>query len=133
MNQVPVLKGWKSYLLWECLPLLMLLSTFGFISAVNWGYESKLLTPDNGASDWSGVHMGLILLALAMGQVLVASFLLFIVRIVIRHVWPTSSSGWLMFIPLTLISIVLIFPSLFIIILGPAGITMIEQTRAEAK
>jgi hypothetical protein len=128
MNQVPALKGWKSYLLWEGLPFLMTLTVFGLISAVNWGYESKLVTPDHSAADWSHVHLGLILLAIAMGQALAASFLLFIVRVVIRLALPNPSSGWFMFVPLTLISIFLIFPSLFIIILGPAGITMIEQT-----
>ena len=121
------MKGWKSYLLWEGLPFLMLLSLLGFISAVNWGYESKLFAPDNSASDPTSVHLGLILLAIAMGEALFASVLLFVVRIIIRFTYPTLSSGWYMFIPLVLISIFFIFPSLFIIILGPAAITMKEQ------
>jgi hypothetical protein len=125
MNQVPVMKGWKSYLLWEGIPFLMLLGVAGFISALNWGYESKLITPDNGASDWYNAHLGLILLAIAMGQALVASFILFIVRIT----RPKSNSGWYMFVSLTVVAIFLIFPSLFIIIFGPAAITMTEQMR----
>jgi hypothetical protein len=127
MNQVPVMKGWKSYLLWEGLPFLMLLSMFGFISAVNWGYESKLFAPDNSASDPTSVHLGSFLLVFAMGEALFASLLLFAVRIIIRITYPTLSSGWFMFVPLVLISIFFIFPSLFIIILGPAAITMKEQ------
>lgn len=127
------MKGWKSYLLWEGLPFLILLSMFGFISAVNWDYESKLFTPDNSAPDPTSVHLGLILLAFAMGEALVASVLLFVVRIIIRFTYPTLSSGWFMFVPLVLISIFFIFPSLFIIILGPAAITMTEQTRTVPK
>ena len=119
------MQGWKSYLLWEGLPFLLLLSIFGFISAVNWDYESKLITPDNGASDWTGIHLGLLLLAMALGQALVASFILFIVRIT----RPKSGGGWYMFVSLTVVAIFLIFPSLFIIILGPASITMMEQMR----
>ena len=121
------MKGWKSYLLWEGLPFLMLLSLFGFISAVNWGYESKLFAPDNSASDPTSVHLGLILLAIAMIEGLFASVFLFVVRIIIRVAYPALSSGWFMFVPLVLISIFFIFPSLFIVILGPAAITMKEQ------
>ena len=125
MNQTPEMKGWKSYLLWEGLPFLMTFSVFGFISAISWGYESKLVTPDPGAPGWTSVYKGPIMLAIATGQVVTASFILFIVRI--TH--PRSGSGWYMFISLTIVAIFLIFPSLFIVILGPAGITMIEQMR----
>jgi hypothetical protein len=38
-----------------------------------------------------------------------------------------------MFVPLVLISIFFIFPSLFIVILGPAGITMMDQMAAAPK
>jgi hypothetical protein len=128
MNQVPVMKGWKSYFLWEGLPFLMLFSMFGFISAINWDYEKKLFTPDNsGPAGSSSVHLGLILLAFAMGYALFASVLLFIVRIIIRITYPTLSSGWYMFVPLVLISVFFIFPSLFVIILGPATITIMDQ------
>jgi hypothetical protein len=125
MDQTTGMKGWKSYLLWEGLPFLMLLSIFGSISAVNWDYERKFITPDNGAPDWTGVHLGMLMLAIAMGQALYASSLLFVVRIT----QPRSNSGWYMLVSLTVVSIFLIFPSLFIIILGPAGITMTEQMR----
>jgi hypothetical protein len=133
MNQLPVMKGWKSYLLWEGLPFLMLLAMFGFISVVNWGYESKLFTQDNSASDPTSAHLGSFLLLIAMGEALFASVLLFVVRIIIRVTYPTLSSGWFMFVPLVLISIFFIFPSLFIIILGPAAITMKEQMMTPPK
>jgi hypothetical protein len=94
MNQLPVMKGWRSYILWEGLPFLILLFVFGFISTVNWEYESKPFTLNRSTSDSTSVHLGLILLAFAMGEAIVASFLLFVVRIVIRMVWPNSSSGW---------------------------------------
>ena len=123
------MKGWMSYLLWEGIPFLLLLFSFGLISAINWDYEGKLITSDNGTSNWTGVHMGLILLAVAMSQAIMASFILFIVRIT----RPKSGSGSYMFVSLTIIAIFLIFPSLFIIILGPAAITMMEQTRALPK
>jgi hypothetical protein len=125
MDQLSEMKGWKSYLLWEGLPFLMLLFIFGCISAVNWAYESKLITLDNGASDWAGVHMGPIFLAMAAGFAVAASLILFIVRVT----RPKSGGGWYMFISLTLIAIFLIFPAIFIIILGPACIEMIEQAR----
>ena len=128
----PDMKGWKTYLLWEGLPFLMLFFVFGLISAINWDYEGKLITPrimDDSASNWTDVHLGLILLAFATVLAFVASFLLFIVRIVTRVARLNLSKGWFMFASLILISILFIFPGLFIVILGPAAITMIEQTR----
>ena len=123
------MKGWKSYLLWEGLPFLLLLFILGAISALNWDYERKLILLDNDASDWAGIHLGLILLAFALGQAFVASCLLLLVR----FTRPKSNTGWYMLISLTLITIFLIFPSLFIVVLGPAAITMKEQMRAEPK
>ena len=72
------MKGWKSYLLWEGIPFLILLFMFGFISVINWDYESKLITLDNSASEWTGVHMGPLLLGIAMIHVCIASVLLFV-------------------------------------------------------
>ncbi len=120
------MKGWKSYLLWEGIPFLLLLFIFGFISAANWDYESKLITLDGSGADWSSVHLGPIMLAIALGLALLASFILFIVRLT----RPKSYGGWYMFISLTLVAIFLIFPSLVIVLLGPASITMAEQMRA---
>ena len=111
----------------------MLFSMLGFLSVVNWDYESKLFTPDNNALDPTGVHLGLILFAGAIGEALFASVLLFVVRVIIRFTHPTLSTGWSMFVPLVLISIFFIFPSLFVVILGPAAITMMEQTREATK
>jgi hypothetical protein len=129
MNQVLGMKGWKSYLLWEGIPFLLLLFVFGSISAVNWDYESKLITPDNGSSEWTGVHMGLLLLAYAMGLALVASVLLFVVRIIAIRIANPNISMAFTFVSLIVITILFIFPGLFIIILGPASITMMEQMR----
>ena len=129
MNQVLGMKGWKSYLLWEGIPFLLLLFVFGSISAVNWDYESKLITPDNGASDWTSVHLGPILLAYAMGLALVASILLFVVRIIAIRIASPNLSLAFTYVSLIAIAILFIFPGLFIIILGPAAITMQEQMR----
>lgn len=119
------MKGWKSYLLWEGIPFWMLFLCFGFISLINWTYESKLITLNASMPDWVGSHMGLILLGGALGMVSIASLILFIVRIT----RPKSRGHWYMFISLTIVAILLIFPSLFIVILGPAGITMMEAMR----
>jgi hypothetical protein len=123
MDQVPELKGWKSYLLWEGLPFLVILSMFGILSAINWDYESKLITPASAASDPVAAYLGPIMLGIAMFQALIASFLLFIVRLTRNK----SKAGWYMFISLVLVCIFLVFPALFIVILGPAAITMMEQ------
>ena len=124
-----VMKGWKSFLLWEGLPFLLPMFIFGLISVFNLNYESKLITLDKSAADWIGVHMGLIFLAFVTGGAAAASFILFIVRIT----QPKSNSGWYRLFSLILVSIFLIFPALFIIILGPAGITMMEQMREMPK
>jgi hypothetical protein len=120
----------KKFLLWEGIPFLLLLFVFGFIATINWDYESKLISLDNSSSDWVGVHMGPILLATAAGQVLIASFLLFLVRVIFR---PKRNIDWVMVFPLVLIAVLFIFPSLFIVILGPASITMMEQMRVAPK
>jgi len=122
------MKIWQTALLWAAYPFLLLLGIFGVIALVNWGYESKLISLDNSASDWSSVHQGPILFALAMGMALIASLLLFLVRLC----WPKSQPNWFL-VPLTLITILLVFPGVFIVILGPAAVTMIEQTRSASK
>jgi hypothetical protein len=117
------MKGWKSYLLWEGLPFLMLFGLFGLVSAVNWDYERKLITPFAGSPDWIEVYMGPIMLAAALVEASVASVILFIVRIS----RPKKSGPWSMFVSLTITAIFLIFPSLFIVILGPAMISIVES------
>jgi len=129
MNQNLGITGWKSYLFWEGLPFLVPLSVFGFICAINWGYESKLITPDYGASDWNDVHLGLILLGIVFFMALIASFLLLLVRVIAARITKPELSMAFSFISLTAIAILFIFPGLFIVVLGPASITMIEQTR----
>jgi hypothetical protein len=104
----------------------MFLGVFGLIGAVNWGYESKLLTPDPSGPGWNEVHLGQILLAIAAAQAGIGSAILLAIRLLVPNV---TSAPW-MLIPLTLVAIFLIFPSLFLVVLGPAAVTMVEQTRA---
>jgi hypothetical protein len=72
MDEVFEFRGWKSYFLWEGLPFLLPMFAFGLISALNWPYESKLISLDKNASDWTGAHLGPILLASATGGVAAA-------------------------------------------------------------
>jgi hypothetical protein len=120
------MKDWKGSLLWEGIPLLMLVFVFGFLALINWGYEGKLLVLDRSSNNWTGTYMGLILSTMADGQMLLASVILFVIRVI----WPKMTQGVAMLVPLTLVAIFLIFPSLFIIILGLVTITMIEQERS---
>lgn len=123
MNQLLLMKGWKSYVLWEGFPFLVLLATFGVLSAINWNYEKKLLTPMSGVSDRDIAYMGPELLVFAVADALFASVIHFIVRIT----GPKNGSRWYLLIVLTVTAIFLIFPSLFIIVLGPAGISTYER------
>ena len=129
MNQNLGMTDWKSYLFWEGLPFLLPFLVFGFISAINWGYESKLITPDFGAPEWTGVYLGQILLGIAFLLALIASVLLFLVRVIAARITKPELSVAFRFLSLIAIAIMFIFPGLFIVILGPASITMIEQTR----
>ena len=123
------MKGWMSYLLWEGLPFLLPLLAFGFIGIINWDYERKLIWPDDAAAGWTDSHLGLLLLAVAAVQALAGSLILFLVRVF----WSSPFADWFSVLVLVLVTIFLIFPSLFIVILGPASITMKEQMSAEAK
>jgi hypothetical protein len=125
------MKGWQSYLLWEGLPFLLLLFVFGFISAFNWDYERKLIVADPSAADRVDIHMGQILLAIALGQAFMASGLLFLVRMT----RPKSQIGGYryMFVSLVIVTVFLVFPAMFVVILGPAAITMMEQMRPSPK
>ena len=122
------MKPWKNALLWALYPFVVLLFVFGIIAAFNWAYESKLIFLDDDASDWAGRYQGPILLLGAAILAAIAGFLLFLIRIF----WVKSQTSWFL-IPLTIITILLIFPGLFVIILGPSAITMIEQTRSVSK
>jgi hypothetical protein len=119
------MKDRQSDLPWIALPFLFQLILFGSISLLNWDYVKKFVLPDESASDWTDVHLGQILLTVAFGQACAASFILFMARLG----RPKRNVGWYMTISLTLVSIFLIFPSVFIIVLGPAAITMKEQMR----
>ena len=103
----------------------MLFGVFGFIGAINWAYESKLLTPRQGVTEWSEVYLGPIMLGLALLLSLMGSVIL----LVIRLIEPRITSSPLMILPLALVAILFIFPSLFLVVLGPSSITMIEQMR----
>jgi hypothetical protein len=104
----------------------MLFGVFGFIGAINWAYESKLLTPRQGVTEWSEVYLGPIMLACAVGETLFGCLVLLVVRLI----WPKVTRGPWMLLPVMLVAILFIFPSLFIVVLGPAAITMVEQMRA---
>jgi uncharacterized iron-regulated membrane protein len=130
MNQNLDMTGWKSYLFWEGIPFWLPLSVFGFISVLNWGYESKLITPDDGASSWTSVHLGLVLLGIAFVMALVAGFLLFLVRVIASRIAKPELNVSFRFVSLIVIAILLIVPGLFIVVLGPSSITMMEQARA---
>ena len=123
------MKGWIGYLLWEGLPFLLPLLAFGLIGVINWDYERKLILPDDGATGWTDIHLGLLLLAVAGVQALAGSLILFLVRVF----WSRPFADWFSILVLVLVAIFLIFPSLFIVILGPASVTMKEQMRSEAK
>lgn len=122
------MKGWRSYLLWEGIPFWMLFLCFGFLSSVNCSFESKLLILNTNMPDWVGSHLGPILLATALGLVIAASVILFVVRIT----RPKTKGDWYMFAALTLVAIFLIFPSLFITMFGPAGISVTESRQQVA-
>jgi hypothetical protein len=122
------MKGWTRSLFWEGLPFLMFVGVFGFIAVINWTYESKLFTSSSvvsDASNWNEGHLGQIMLTIAVGQIVLASGILFVVRLCTPSV---TSSRW-MLLPLTLVAVLLVFPSLFIVVLGPSAITMVEQER----
>lgn len=115
----------KPHLLWAAYPLGIPALIFGFIAAVNWGYESKLLALRTDVSGWTEQYVGPILLVIAIIMALIGSLIL----LAMGAFWPKSRTGWFL-VPVTVVTILLVFPSLFIIILGPAGITMIEQTNS---
>jgi hypothetical protein len=119
------MKDRQSYFPWIALPFLIQLILFGSISILNWDYMKKLVLPDESAFDWMDVHLGQILLTIAFGLACAASFILFVARLC----RPSRKVGWYMAISLILVSIFLVFPSVFIIVLGPAAITMKEQMR----
>jgi hypothetical protein len=128
MNQITEMKGWKSYVLWEGLPFLILIFLFALISTFNWGYESQLVFPVRGPG-WVEIHLGLIMLSIAALQATLAAVILFVVRLT----RPKSGGQWYMFIALTLVAIFLIFPAAFIVVLGPAAITMKQQMNTDSR
>jgi hypothetical protein len=123
------MKGWKQSLLWEGLPLSQLVFVFTVISIINWEYQRKFFEPVEGAPDWMSVHFGWVLLALALGMAGLASVILLVIRVLS----PGIISSSMMLIPLTLVQILLVFPSLFLVVLGPAYITMSEQIHSAQK
>ena len=119
------MKSWMLCLFWEGIPFLLLFFILGSLALLNWDYENKLISLDNGASDWTGAYMGPILLGSALGLATLASLLLFMARL--SH--PKPGMSWALGIRLGFIAVFLIFPSLSVVVLGPAAITMMEQMR----
>ena len=115
----------KYFFLWAVYPIAIFLLTVAFLAAINWGYESKLFTARADATEWNERFMGPILFAIGFGRALTGSAILFI----LGCFWPKSKPSWFI-IPVTLVTILLVLPSLFIAYLGPAGMTMIEQTNS---
>jgi len=118
----------KPQLLWAAYPLAICVVVFGLIATVNWGYESKFFDIRSNVTDWAGQHTGLIMLTMAIVMASVASLILLVAALF----WPKSRTGWFM-VPVTIATVLFVFPSLFVIILGPAAITMIEQTNSASK
>jgi hypothetical protein len=116
-------KGWTRSLFWEGFPFLMLFGVSGLLAVINWDYERKLFMPDPSADNWRSVHLGQIMLAIALAQALVGSAILLLVRLLNPNV---LSKTWLL-VPLTLVFIFLVLPGLFVVVFGPAAITMIQQ------
>jgi hypothetical protein len=119
------LKDWRRSLLWAAFPPLLLLAVGGMLAVINWAYESKLCTVRTDSHDWVQNDLGLLLLATALAFATFASAILFVVRIL----GPDSKPEWYMFTPLLIVTILLIFPALFIVVLGPAGITIMQSMR----
>jgi hypothetical protein len=117
------MKGWPSHLLWTASPFILQIGVFGFLCAINWDYEKKMISTLGGASNWTEAHLGPILLMVAGAQACMASLTLLIARLCL----PKKNEGSYMIVCLTLVAVFFMFPSMFIIVLGPAAITMKEQ------
>jgi hypothetical protein len=74
------------------------------------------------------LHMGLVMLSFALALALYASLILLLSRVF----QPKPNPGWFMVTSLAIVGIFLILPSLFIIVLGPATIQMMENMRVSA-
>ena len=122
------MKRWISYLLWEAMPLLLLLLSFGFISAINWNYEQRLIFPRD-VPDKVDAYMGPFLFLLAVGMALMASGILWLTRIF----WPVTEQRnrqlivWLVTVPNCLFVLLLLAMLLSIVWLGPTALVMVEQ------
>ncbi len=118
----------KLQFFWAGYPLAISLLVFGLIATVNWGYESKFFDTRSDATDWTSQHTGLMMLIMAIVMASIASLILLVAAVF----WPKSRTGWFL-VPVTIVTILFVLPSLFLIILGPAAITMIEQTNSVSK
>jgi hypothetical protein len=125
MEPRPGQSGWLSRLLWEGLPFLMPMGLFALLAVINWDYESKLLFLNKSGSDWGAIDMGPLLLAGSLGISLFGSVILLVVRLA----GGIPKSAGARFSMLTLVAVFCIFPSLFIVLLGPAGISIVESTQ----
>ena len=123
------MKAWISYLLWAVFPILLLFFFFGLLAVINWDYVDKLVTPRIDTLDWISAYLGPIMFASAIGLALIAGVLFFFVRVIVAK----EGFGWAIWLPITLITIFFILPGVFIVILAPAAVTMIEQMNAGRK
>ncbi len=115
----------KSFLLWEALPLWIGSLLFLFLAVINWPYMSRLMMrsnhPDVGLT-------GPMLLGIALFIMLIAGGVLFLHRSMCSHVQTMapllkSALGTL----ILALALVILFVGLFVIVLGPAAVTMTEQ------
>jgi len=118
------MKTWKSYLLWEAVPFVPLLSSLDFLVIYNWDYERRLFVPS-----FTVGYVGPILLLIAIVMTLTASGLLFLMRLF----WPAPDNRnrrlliWLLIVPKGLCVLALLLMMLFIVWIGPAAVVMLEQ------
>ncbi len=101
----------------------MPMGLFAVVAAINWDYESKLLFLNKSSTDWVVVHIGPLMLGSCLGFSLFGS----VVLLVVRLAGGIPKSDWARFIIVTLVALFCIFPSMFIVLLGPAQISVMES------
>jgi len=119
-----------SELFFYALPVWLPAGFFALISAINFDYERKFFEPAtvNGLAD---ALLGLKLLSVAAVASIASSVFLFVMRRNFqgRHSRSNAVIGWLYIILPGVVSFVLCLAAIFIVVLGPAAITMLQQMR----
>ena len=116
----------RSRYYWEGLPLLMVFLVHASIAISNWPYERRMFTTDPAVPGWIVAHLGLILTATSIGLALFAGYLLDQLRI--SESRPPYKS-WSTLLGVSFILMFLVFPSLFIVVLGPAAVQMLDTAQ----